>query len=735
MSEYTFVADTCNSTAWSGARRFLKRTDAHLVLVQEHHLAPERIADASAWALRNGWHSLFLPAEKGIGSGWRAGVAVFARPHVGLSVPHSGPTEVVPSRVLAASIEPPGFRRTAVLCAYLEDGKGMGHANLRHMEAIGACLAAQGDHVPCIVGGDWQSPPDVTAATGFASQASLTLVATLDPRGTHRDVRKASELDYFFLSNDLAMGLDRVEVVEGAGVRPHVPVRLVFRPRLASTRALHVRCPPQLPTKRMIGPIRRPPDYTNLAQRARRLAARAADASDPCGDGFAHDFARLYSDWADLAETELVEATGANYFGEHKRLGLRGKAPVLNWRSILAERPPSDSDGEQVQWRDLAAKAVDIQRALHHLLATAPDGYWDGMGEDHDGDDADDSFDDGDVADPITHIHAAVVIFREIRREFDAVALDVPPTSLIHRLGDIVFNASNVARSLEEAITGGNHHEAARARDQVGNLLQLLGGARADINVGVSNASERAKAAGVEAWKRWVAHNIEVGAKNAHKYLALPEEWQPTTMPTADNILTSNPTRLLESYRNKYDQIWNGGRDGGDGREVPPGEASSFSRPHVQPWHDVGRREAYPRPSPAELRDASSSFKEATLVAYDGIAMRHYALLTDDSLDVLADMVLVIEYLGYLPQQLQFAVMPLIGKARGGHRAIASLVSLFRLWTHCGGRRLGGGRPRTIAPTSRRARGVARRTPSGVRLPARRLPSVSAAMRPRCCGI
>ncbi len=244
MSEYTFVADTCNSTAWSGARRFLRRTDAHLVLLQEHHLAPERVAEASAWALRNGWHSLFLPAEKGTGCGWRAGVAVFARPHVGLSVPLSGPTEVVPSRVLAASIEPPGFRRTAVLCAYLEDGKGVGHANLRHMEAIGACIGAQGEHVPCIVGGDWQAPPEATAATGFASQASLTLVASLDPRGTYRDVRKASELDYFFLSNDLAMGLDRVEVVEGAGVRPHVPVRLVFRPRLASTRALHVRCPP-----------------------------------------------------------------------------------------------------------------------------------------------------------------------------------------------------------------------------------------------------------------------------------------------------------------------------------------------------------------------------------------------------------------------------------------------------------------------------------------------------------
>ncbi len=75
------------------------------------------------------------------------------------------------------------------------------------------------------------------------------------------------------------------------------------------------------------------------------------------------------------------------------------------------------------------------------------------------------------------------------------------------------------------------------------------------------------------------------------------------------------------------------------------------------------------------------TFKERTLVAFDGVAMRHYALLSDEALEALADIMLVVEYLGHLPGQLRFTAMPLIAKARGGHRAIASLVSLYRLWS------------------------------------------------------
>ncbi len=118
---------------------------------------------------------------------------------MGLSVPHTGPIEVVPSRIMAASIEPPGYRRCTLVCAY-----GVSATNLRHLAAIGSCVQAQGDNVPCIAGGDWQASPEMVATTGLASQVGMTIVATGHPRGTYRATRTASELDYSLVSNGRA---------------------------------------------------------------------------------------------------------------------------------------------------------------------------------------------------------------------------------------------------------------------------------------------------------------------------------------------------------------------------------------------------------------------------------------------------------------------------------------------------------------------------------------------------
>ncbi len=60
--------------------------------------------------------------------------------------------------------------------------------------------------------------------------------------------------------------------------------------------------------------------------------------------------------------------------------------------------------------------------------------------------------------------------------------------------------------------------------------------------------------------------------------------------------------------------------------------------------------------------------------------MRHYSLVSDDGLEALADVILAMELIGRLPPQLDALVMPLIGKERGGHRAITMATSLYRLW-------------------------------------------------------
>ncbi len=689
QAPFTLVVDTCNSTAWSGAKRYLRRTSADVVLLQEHHLQPSRIAGASAWALKHDWHSVFLPAMEGSGGGWRGGVAVLARPHVGLSMPSVGPAEIVPARAVAASIEPPGFRRCTVISAYLADGLGMGATNLGILQEIGRCATSQGEHVPCIMGGDWQAAPETVAATGFATQTGMTLVATGHARGTYRAVRSSSELDYFLLTNDLALGLDNVQTVEGSAVRPHVPVRITFRPRMASIRALHVRCPPPLPIGRIVGPLRQPPDWRRTRAWAEALANRAADAKDPCGSDFAKDFARLYEVWSDMAEEELIEATGAHFYGEPRPRKLRGRAPLLKWRSIVSERPPRRSgDESQVQWRNMAARAVEVQRALHHMIAATTNG-------DHDVDAAD-ADDDPEVDDrgaagvddhadgaSLDHIAEAMYILNDMQKELAEVDAAQEVMQQVVALSDVIIAAGIVADRAGAAVATADRDALRCSYDQVGNLLDRLAEVRTAVNKEVVRSTEAARSADIEEWRRWVAHNIEAGARNAHRYLQLPEEWRPTTLETTDGTLASSPIRLLQTYRDKYERLWNHRRGpGANGDREGTGEPTgSRKSDEWRPWHDVTTRSAFPRATPAQLREASLTFKERTLVAFDGVAMRHYALLSDEALETLADILLVVEYLGHLPGQLRFTVMPLIAKARGGHRAIASLVSLYRLWS------------------------------------------------------
>ena len=66
-------------------------TTAHVVLNQEHHLREERVAEASQWALRRGWKSLWSAALPGASAtSSRGGVAIFVRSSLGLANVDSG---------------------------------------------------------------------------------------------------------------------------------------------------------------------------------------------------------------------------------------------------------------------------------------------------------------------------------------------------------------------------------------------------------------------------------------------------------------------------------------------------------------------------------------------------------------------------------------------------------------------------------------------------------------------
>ncbi len=676
---------TCNATAWGPLRRYLRRAKADIVLAQEHHLGPAEIPARSAAALRMGWHSVFAPAQPGEGSGWRAGVAIFARPQMGLSHPRVGGHVVIPHRAVAACVEPPGYRPTTLVALYLEDGKGVGRENLDHLGEVGKFVASQGDKVPYVIGGDFQCSPEQLAATGVASHMEGEIVASGCRRGTCRSTKAISEIDYFLISKLLAVGVDTVATVEGAGTRPHVPVEIVFKPRLVTARTLVLRQPPRISTSRLYGPLPPPPCWTQVADTAQRLVQATRRASFQCSDEFDVQYEQLYEAWSDLAELELEAA--AEEATELPKHGLRGRRPQMRWRSVLPERPPPppDCDDALTEWRSLANIVAELKRAV---WACSHGGEGDGDGAEHVRDEDPRPRDD-DAADMM--VLDACQVVDEVKAQLS----DIGRVSLVEQAsgGAEVLADADGDGGAETCATYGEavvrtRAIAATASVIMRNAVRVHGAAGpgcalqlADVAAQLDSLSDEvtrrldrmaavAKRGHDQRWREWIQANLNAGARNAHRFLRLPEEWRPTTLLDPDGVITAAPTGLIDGYSAKYNGLWNGG-GGAEGQTA--GERAG------KPWQ-CGGNEPLGRPTPADIRAAARTFSASTAVAYDGFAMRHYEWLSDGALHTLADIIELTERTGKLPPQLGAIAMPLLGKPRGGHRAIATFVSLYRLW-------------------------------------------------------
>ncbi len=266
---------TANATAWGPLMMILRSTDADVVLAQEHHLPTWKVPEAHDWAMRHGWQAILLPAAATEAGGWSAGVGIFARPHAALRAPSIGPEELVPSRAVAACIEPPGHRPCLVVSAYLHDGGDLGAANLGILADIGTRIEMHGPGYPFIVGADFQVAPQRIAHAGFGERVGATLVASGAARGTCRSAHSCSEIDFFYVQNALALGIRAVSTVENAGTRPHVPVALDFHPRLTAARALFLRLPQAMDVERVIGPVQQEPSWEGHQEIMRRLIKKS----------------------------------------------------------------------------------------------------------------------------------------------------------------------------------------------------------------------------------------------------------------------------------------------------------------------------------------------------------------------------------------------------------------------------------------------------------------------------
>ena len=173
---------TANGTCWNSLKLWIEECEAHVLCLQEHKLTKDQIAEASQWALKRGWKSVWGAAvtsdETGKPSG---GVAILVRKELGVS--RADIYLQKSHRKVAALVDFPGGKRVLVTAAYFKSGEGFKETNAELMRDLG--LAASRWRGQFLIGADFNMTPTQLAATGAASRMQGTIVATKE--GTCRN--------------------------------------------------------------------------------------------------------------------------------------------------------------------------------------------------------------------------------------------------------------------------------------------------------------------------------------------------------------------------------------------------------------------------------------------------------------------------------------------------------------------------------------------------------------------
>ncbi len=689
---FQLVVETTNTTGWGQLKKRLEETSATVVLAQETWVLQAYVPAASAWARARGWRSVWAPAATTKKGGTSAGVAIFVRDFMGLH-PKPGRAHIVhQSRVVAAILEAPGEREILLMSCYLKHGRKASGENARIRACIEDEVAAHGQDEVCVIGGDMNIEPQAMLATELDRNIGATLFYPSTPRGTYRTAKTASVLDYFFVTDRLAAAVEDVTTVEATGMKGHTPVHLRFKPRLAALRALHLRMPPKLCQERVVGPVPPPPDWA--PQRALAEAAlAAARARRACVEDVLES---AYAAWADNAELELEGVTGVPL----KKRGERACRPKVVWRSVLPEKRSkgavfslpaaavwlrgivvelqrivgvAEEEAQRVSLGGHEGAAASMHRHDGEDADPPPDPVDDDVRRDGGGVPADDDADDDAAHGPPTTRERCALVIDGI---LTALEHDVPPGTMddvfAEGLGKVRLLAHGIAgacgRGTREPAADGSNDPAigaasswtAGAAAEVADFSGATAAAREALDALVKTAEATAKSQDNARWRAWLSEDIDHGASRAHAYSRLPQEVVAAAAEVPGGGFSSAPMALLEEQRRKFCRLW---------------------RPAAGPYrYDWDASEELPCLTPAQLREASRSFKRRTAQTFDGFHPRHFSELADESLAVLAIILQAVEVSGQWPRQLRLVVTALLPKPKGGCRPIGILPAPYRLW-------------------------------------------------------
>ncbi len=621
-----------NGTGWGTILNWAKSCKYHIMCVQEHRqLLGEDVAAASQQAIGARWKSFWchaIPSQHDAADP-SGGTAVLVKCGIGARDPPGGPI-VVEGHVSAALVEAGGVGGIVVYSLYLRCGDELGPYNWDVLRKLAMHIASHG--LPWAVCGDWNVPPEVLAASGWADRVHGRIVAPPVSHTTTVAGRPGRLIDYAVVCRRIAeLGIS-THVDGTATLRTHsaIGLRLPVRPRSFEVTVL--KAARRFPQQKPIGP-RKAPRTCDLVLATAREATRLAETGNVEEATAARD--KAVKQWLGHVEEELILEYHLDE-SPHDVSAYRGRAdgPKFVREPIMG---PQRSHGhpaagaETRRLRLLQDRAYELAAALGRAAGARGD--------------------------------------KEILERAKA-AIDAAHHAGSSALGDassanLAGLLKGTARAIERIIRG----RTAAEGDGAGGPMAWHRSAATDIaNRARAAADDRTAENAKEirdSISEWCRSAEANGASKAHKWTQVPQAWRPETardIGAPVDCVTSNPDALVMSERVKWAPIW-----------APPGA------PQAQPrWGTVPR---LPRPTVREVRQAARRFKRATGQSADRVSPRDLADLGDDVLEVVIELMCCSELLGTVPQPIALIIVLLIAKKDGGRRPIGLLPALYRLWT------------------------------------------------------
>jgi len=619
--DFKLKMESSSATSWEQAKVVLEATESDVLFVQEHRLLADRIPEASQWAWKRGWRSLWAPALATDKDGASGGVAIFVRSWLNLAKPPQDaldraewPTVLATARIVAGCLTIPGGRSVVLYSVYMQTGIGWNLKNKELMRISGK--HAEGHKFETVMAGDWNMTPLQFRAGGCDRVGGFKVLAP--EAATCISSTSARTIDFFVVSESLASVEVDLKVREEATTRPHRPVTLEIHEDLSKATVRCFKEYQRLPIERPFGPGLEPLDWSGVREETSRVAEAAREGQT--GPAIKH-LDTAFEAWLGHCELEVSRATDTPLLkpGDRSRGAQLKRVSVLKTRKELTVKDPSRAG----VLTNLHQKTAEF--ACHLGRVGSKDG--------------------GDA-------------LKSFLKAADRLPESLKATGLGEVAKEEKAHLGNLVKAVAGSIRKGAFVESGAARRALNQFHMML------ESLSKACLSQRKKEADLsnKKWLEWKARELKGAAAKAFKFSKMPEAWKPTESTNLDGCVVDTPADILQSERDKAAALWNAADEAPAINEDP-----AWIKP-------------LPRITPQQMRQSAEKFKRRTGVHPDGVHVRQVLLLPDAALEGLADIMEVFEATGVLPAQQRCICVYLYPKPKEGVRHIGLYGFLYRIW-------------------------------------------------------